>query len=104
MQRHKSKRHQNAARARWRRAEIRADEERAAGIPDRTHDDCRQPFPLDLRSYGGPNLRIEPKRGYVASRAVDAETGKVIACAALKTLLRGIADSLPQMLAARNFR
>jgi hypothetical protein len=103
MQRHKSYRHQKAARARWRAAEMRAQDEREAGIPDRTDSDCRQPIEIDLRSYGGQRLRIEPRRGYVASRAIDADTGQVVACAAIKTLLRDIAGSLPRMLAARNF-
>jgi hypothetical protein len=50
MQRRKSKRHQLAARARWRNAEARAQAERDAGIPDREPaTDYRQPCTIDLR-------------------------------------------------------
>lgn len=101
MQRRKSQRHVNAANARW-RAE-RAQAERDAGIPDRTEpDDVREPVELDLRSYGGKRLRFEPRRGYIATRLIDADTGAVLKCAALKTLLHGIADALPRMLSPRN--
>ncbi len=102
MQRHKSVRHQRAANARWR--EVAAQAERDAGIPDREPiEDLRQPFDLDLRTWGGRHLRIEPRHGYISARAVDADTGEVVACAALKTLLHGIeADEalLRQALAA----
>ena len=104
MQPRKSQRHQRAANARWRAAEQRAQAERDAGIPDRTDTDCRQPFDLLLRAAGWRDLRIEPRRGYVAWRAVDASTGEVLHCAALKELLHWIADQLPRMLAARNYQ
>jgi hypothetical protein len=104
MQPRKSQRHVNAARARWRTAETRAQAERDAGIPDDPAPvDCREPFALDLRSAGGPLYRIEPRRAYVAWRAID-EAGTVKHCAALKELLHTIADELPRMLAARNFQ
>ena len=80
-----------------------ANAERDAGVPDRTASDNRQPFDLDLRQAGGRNLHIEPRLGYVAWRAVDADSGVVLYCAALKELLHKIADDLPRMLAARNF-
>ena len=103
MQRRKSQRHVKAANARWR--EVRAQAERDAGIPDRHEvEDARQPIPLDLTSYGGPRLRIEPRRGYLAARAVDEDTGQVVHCAAIKELLHRIADQMPRMLAPRNFQ
>jgi hypothetical protein len=64
--------------------------------------DVRQPFELDLTSYGGPNLRIEPRLGYVACRLIDADTGCVLRAAALKTILRDLADSLPRTLSSRH--
>lgn len=89
------------AQQRYRGAEWRADAEREAGIPDRIQpDDTRQPITIDLSSYGGPCLRIEPRRGYIAVRAID-ESGAVQACA-LKTLLHQLADSLPRTLGARS--
>ena len=101
MQRRKSARHVKAANARWRMD--RADSERAAGIPDRLPmSDCRQPLVLDLTSYGGKRLRIEPRLGYVACRVIDDESGAVVQCAALKTALHSIADSLPRTLGVRN--
>jgi len=96
MQRRKSRRHVHAANVRWRAAEARAQEERDAGIPDRPGlVDMRQPFDLDLRTWGGPALHIEPRLGYIAARSRDLETGAVD-CAALKTLLHRLADSLPR--------
>jgi len=91
-----------AARCRWRAAESRAAIERDAGIPDREpYVDARQPITLDLRSYGGQRLRIEPRLGYHACRAIG-DTGEVVACAAMKALLHQIADSLPRTLAPRH--
>lgn len=85
-------------------AEVRAEAERAAGIPDRPLiDDCRRPFALPLKSIGYRDMRIEPRLGYVAWRAVDEDSGEVLHCAALKELLRWIARQVPKMLAARNF-
>lgn len=90
-----------SAKVRWRCAELSADAARERGIPDRTDlDDARQPITLDLSSYGGPCLRIEPRLGYIAVRAIDA-SGAVRACA-LKTLLHDLADSLPRTLGARS--
>lgn len=103
MQRRKSKRHQWAANARWRAREAQAEAERQAGIPDAPIGDVRQPFDLPLRSIGYRDLRIEPRLGYVAWRAVDYATGEVVHCAALKELLRLIARDVPKMLAERNF-
>lgn len=102
MQRPKSRRHQRAANARWRKD--RAQAERDAGIPDRELlTDCRDPLELDLSSYGGPRLRIEPRIGYIACRVIDLDTGAV-ACCALKTALHTIADKLPRTLGERNMR
>jgi hypothetical protein len=100
MQRHKSPRHVRAANARWRMQ--KADDERAAGIPDRLpFEDCRQPITLDLTSYGGKRIRIEPRMGYVSCRAVDDDTGRVLHCAAMKTLLHTLADELAPMMSPR---
>lgn len=104
MQKRKSQRHVNAANSRWRAAEARAEAERAEGIPDRTAEDMRQPFDLPLRAAGWCDLRIEPRRGYVAWRAVDAQSGEVLHAAALKELLHWIADTMPRMMAARNYQ
>lgn len=89
--------------ARDARAEQKRAAAEAAGIPVRTDADCRVPIALDLRFVGGPELILEPRRGYVSWRARDVATGQVVACAALKQLLHGIADDLPRMLAARNW-
>lgn len=98
MHRRKSRRHQYAAQARWRKAERRAESEREAGIGDRAvREDARQPITLDLRTWGGPHLHIEPRVGYIAARALNAETGSLVRCCALKTMLREIADALPRM-------
>ena len=83
----------------------RAQWERDDGIPDREPlTDARQPFTLDLRAAGFHDLRIEPRIGYVAWRAVDVDTGEVLHAAALKELLHWIADQLPRMLAMRNYQ
>ena len=83
----------------------RAQWEREDGIPDREPmTDCRQPFTLDLKACGFHDLRIEPRIGYVAWRAVDVESAQVLHCAALKELLHWIADQLPRMLAMRNYQ
>ena len=102
MQHRKSTRHVNAANARWRA--VKAQDERDAGIPDEPIiEDCRQPFDLPLAGAGFVDLRIEPRRGYVSWRAVDVTTGKVLHCAAMKSLLRWIARKCARTLAARNF-
>lgn len=104
MQPRKSHRHVSAANTRWRAAELRADAERAAGIPDEPMPtDVRQPFPMPLAHLGFRDLRIEPRLGYVAWRAVDTTTGQVLHCTALKELLRWVAGQIPRMLAERNF-
>lgn len=101
MQRQKSRRHQRAANTRWRRD--RAQAERDAGIPDRELlTDCRDPLELDLRSYGGPRLRIEPRIGYIACRVIDLDAGEVVASCALKTALHEIANKLPRTQSARH--
>ena len=102
MQRHKSQRHVKAANVRWRLNTAQA--ERDAGIPDRAEpEDFRRPFDLPLKAAGYRDLHIEPRIGYVAWRALDAETGELLHCAALKELLRWVAGQVPRMMAARNF-
>lgn len=103
MQRRKSKRHVYAANARWRGRSDRADAERQAGIPDRpSWPDERSSIDLDLSSYGGRRLRIEPRIGYIAVRVIDEDTLEVIDCAAIKTALHRIADSLARTMGARS--
>lgn len=103
MQPRKSPRHVKAAKARWRASEQRAQAERDAGIPDRPAlFDVREPLYLDLTSYGGSRLRIEPRIGYIAVRVIDETDGKVVLCAALKTALHRIADLLPRTVGYRN--
>lgn len=100
MQRHKSKRHVNAANARWRRDAAQA--ERDAGIPDEPiYADCREPFDMPLRCVGYRDLRLEPRLGYVAWRAIDVDSGEVVHAAALKELLRWIAAQVPRMMSPR---
>lgn len=84
---------------RHRSQERKAQAEREAGIPDRVDADFRTACLLDLRGAGGPLLTLEPRRGYHAWRMV--EDGKVIGCAALKTLLHRIADQMPRTMGAR---
>lgn len=101
----KSQRHVNAARARWRAAEMRAEAEREAGIPDREPiPDNRRAIDLDLSTWGGSQLVIEPRLGYVGARAVDKATGQVVASAAIKALLHSIADQLPRRLSTRRWQ
>ena len=64
--------------------------------------DNRGPITLDLRSYGAGLYRIEPQAGYIACRLIDAETGTLLQCAALKTLLHTLADNLPRRMGLRN--
>jgi len=104
MQHRKSQRHVNAAKCRWRAAEQRAQAERNDGILDEPMwADVRQPFDLPLRSAGYRNIRIEPRLGYIAWRAVDLDSDEVLHCAALKELLRWIARQIPRQLGADNF-
>lgn len=103
MQRRKSARHVNAAKSRWRRAEQFADDERAAGILDRGPTDLREPVTLALSALGWRDVRLEPRLGYVAWRAVAVDTGEVLHCAASKEMLRWLATQLPRMLGARNY-
>jgi hypothetical protein len=105
MHKPKSQRHVRAANARWRAAEASAQAEREAGIHDLPLDhDMREPVTLDLRSAGYLRLTIEPRLGYVAWRAVDADTGDTIHCAAIKELLRWIAAQIPRQLGARHLQ
>ena len=99
MQRRKSRRHVNAAKVRWRKAEQRAQAERDAGIPD-VPLDLREPITLDLRCAGGALWTLAPIQGRIAWRATS-DDGKQER-AALKTLLHNLADALPRQLAERN--
>lgn len=93
---HKSQRHRCAANARWARRP--APDDPPAPMPS----DQRRPIDIDLSSYGGRRLRIEPRAGYIACRLIDADSGAVLRAAALKTLLRDLADSLPRTLSSRH--
>jgi len=105
VQKRKSTRHVNAARARWRNAETRAEAERASGIPDRPMPaDIRRPFTLPLAHLGFRDVLIEPRFGYVSWRATDEKTDEQLHVAALKELLRWVASQVPRMLAERNFQ
>ena len=98
----KSPRHQRAPNARWRAAERRAEAERHDDIPDREpYRDGRAVIELDLTTYGGPRLRIEPRAGYISVRVIDADTGRPLYCCALKTALHRVADSLPRTTSPR---
>ncbi len=99
--RKKSQRHVNAARARWRAAEARAEAEREAGIPDREPIiDNRDPFTLPFKARGWRDVVIEPRLGYLTKwRAVDFKTREVLHSAALKELLHWCADQLPRVRA-----
>ncbi len=91
-----------SASCRWRAAGQRAQAERDAGIHDREPIvDARQPIEIDLRSYGGDLLCIEPRVGYVAVRVLDG-SGSVLHCAAIKTVLHRIADGLPRTMPPRS--
>ena len=64
--------------------------------------DCRQPFDLLLKSAGGQDWHIEPCMGLIAWRAINLDTGKVDARAALKTLLRRYTRRYKTMWSASN--
>ena len=101
MRRSKSQRHVISARARWRAAAVKACAERSEGIEDRQRlTDAREPIEIDLRSYGGTLLRIEPRLGYISVRVTDTTSGEVVCCA-LKSALHRIADSLPRTMSER---
>jgi hypothetical protein len=105
MQRRKSPRHVKAANARWRAAEQRAQAERDEGIPDREDQpDLRLPVEIDLSTWGGQRLRIEPRIGYISGRMFEADAGDLLDCAAMKTLPHRLADSLPRTESRRNNR
>lgn len=85
---------QRAANARWSR---RPEPEHQREAPT----DCRQPIEIDLTSAGGQRWILTPRLGYHAWNQVGAD-GKTLKRAALKTLLRGLADDLPRMMAPRS--
>ena len=78
----------------------------AARAEDQMADARRYPAEVpDVQAppVGYRDIRLEPRLGYVAWRAVAADTGEVLHCAASKELLRWVAGQVPRMLAARNF-
>lgn len=88
-----------AANARWRNAEATREDR-----PERDEPaDCRRPIDLDLTCVGGQRWQMVPRPGMHSWSLVGAD-GKVARRAALKTLLRGLADGLPRMLAPRRLR
>jgi hypothetical protein len=92
--------HQQRSSSRARRAQWERDD----GIPDREPlIDARQPFLLELAACGFHDLRVEPRLGYIAWRAVRIDTGECIRCCALKELLHWIADQIPRTLGSRNY-
>lgn len=95
MQRRKSRRHVRAANARWSKPQRREREPRDPIM------DARLPIVIDLRSWGGRLLRIDPEPGLIKGRMSDGEFGDEIAVAALKTLLHSAADALPRMIGWR---
>lgn len=68
---------------------------------ERSTVDDRHLITIDLTSAGGQRWTLTPRLGYHAWDLVGAD-GKTTKRAALKTLLRGLADELPRMLAPRN--
>ncbi len=95
----KSQRHVRAAQARWAADALRRqDDEPSQPEPV----DARLPFDLPLACAGGRDLHIEPITGLIAWRAIDQATGKTVHRAALKTLLRQIADELPRTMSLRH--
>lgn len=91
-----------SAAQRFRAQEAKAEAEREAGIHDREDEDFRRPCMLDLSGAGGPRLVLEPRRGYVAWRARNADTGELVDCAAIKTLLHRVADDMGRMMSPRS--
>ena len=85
---------QAAANARWSRRAEPAE-------PREPVTDCRQPIDIDLSCVGGKRWTLVPRDGYHSWWLVDA-SGQKTKKAALKTLLRGLADELPRMRAPRN--
>jgi hypothetical protein len=71
-------------------------------FPMRCDDDMREPIQIDLRVAGGRNYVIEPVRGYVAWKLIDADSREVLRRCALKEALHWIADQMPRQLAVRN--
>jgi hypothetical protein len=87
---------------RW--AERRADDERAAGIPDLPIlEDCRDVLPLDLRKHGGGELQIEPRLGYASCRLRNVATGEVVMVGTLKQVFRYLSRQIPHTAGARNY-
>ena len=84
---------QRAANARWSR---RPEPEHPRDDPK----DGRQPIEIDLTSAGGQRWTLTPRDGYHAWNQIGSD-GKTVKRAALKTLLRDLADELPRMLAPR---
>jgi hypothetical protein len=87
------KQRRDAANARWSRRPEPAE-------PLEPVTDCRRPIDIDLSCVGGKRWTLVPRDGYHSWWLVDA-SGQKTKKAALKTLLRGLADELPRMRAPR---
>lgn len=91
-----------AARARKDTAVIaKADEERAAGIPDR-EPDVRETWCLDLRAINGPNWRCVPSRYKSGFNVYDAETGVWVMYAVARAILAEARRKTPRPMAWRS--
>lgn len=104
MQKSKSHRHVIAAEARWRAAANNAQADRDLGVDDvPMWHDAREPIEINLRPAGYLRIRLEPRLGYVAWRVIDADSGDVLHCAAIKEALRWIASQVPRQLGSRHW-
>ena len=81
--------------------EHRAEQERLAGIPDRTDEDRRTECVIDLSGSNGPIYRLVPRRGYVAWRVLESD--HVVFCGSLKQSLHWIADQQARCSAMRHW-
>jgi hypothetical protein len=72
-----------------------ADDERAAGIPDRTDALPRLVRVMDYRDLGGPCWRCTPREGYQSYRVHD-HAGVFVMCGPMKSILRAMARALPK--------
>ena len=60
------------------------------------------PVEIDLRTWGGPWVMIEPRPCRIAGKAIDMQTGDVLDSGELKTLLHRIAAGMPRMASLRS--
>ena len=88
---------------RW--AESRADDERAAGIPDREPIiDTRDVVLMDLSKHGGKRWQIEPRLGYTSCRLRDMDTDAVECVGTMKQCLRWMSRQVAHRLGARGLQ